>query len=68
MKQSYKLQHGLEDPKQANIHLALALQLKARLGVSKKVLKVLVAQMASKLHHLKVFALPLYKGKCCQNI
>ena len=30
-------------------------QTKVRLGVSKNVLKVLVAQMASKLHHLKVF-------------
>ena len=28
MKQRYKIQHGLEDPKQATIHLALALQLK----------------------------------------
>jgi len=28
MKQSYKIQHGLKDPKQATIHLAPALQLK----------------------------------------
>ena len=65
MKQSYKLQHGLEDPKQATMNLALSLQIKVRLGVSKKVLKVLVAQEAS-----KIFALPLYKARvkilrCC---
>ena len=37
------------------------LQTKVRLGVSKKVLKVLVAHMTSKLQHLKVFALLLFK-------
>ena len=35
MKQSYKIQHGLEDPKQATIHLALALQLKQDWGYPK---------------------------------
>ena len=38
------------------------------LEVSKKVLKVLVAQGTSKLQHLKFFALPLYKGKCHKKI
>ena len=28
MKQNYKIQHGLEDPKEAIINLALAVQLK----------------------------------------
>ena len=32
MKQNYKIQHGLEDPKQLTIHLALALQLKQDWG------------------------------------
>ena len=54
MKQNYKIQHVLEDPKQATIQLALPLQLKQD-GVSKKVLKVLVAQRALKLQYLKVF-------------
>ena len=40
---------------------------KVRLGVSKKVLKVLVGIWTSKLEHLKFFDLPLYKGKCCQK-
>ena len=35
---------------------------KARLGVSKMVLKVLVAQGALELQHLKDLILPLYKG------
>ena len=34
-----------------------------RMGVSIKLLKNLVAQGASKLQHLKVFALLIYKGK-----
>ena len=32
------------------------------------VLKVLVAKRSSQFQHLKVFALPLYKGKCCQKL
>ena len=35
MKQSYKIQHGRENPKQATIHLALALQLKKDEGIQK---------------------------------
>ena len=31
-------------------------------------LKVLVAQGASKLKDLKIFALPFYRGKCQQNL
>ena len=54
---------GLEDPKQATLHLALVLQV----GVSKKELKVFVAQGKLKLQHLKIFALLIYKGKSCQR-
>ena len=36
MKQSYKIQHGLEDPKQATIYLALGLQLKQDWGYPKR--------------------------------
>ena len=35
MKQNYKIQHVLEDPKQATIHLALPLQLKQDWGYQK---------------------------------
>ena len=35
MKLSYKFQHGVEDPKQATIHLALALQLMRDGGIQK---------------------------------
>ena len=36
MKQNYKIEHVLEDPKQATIHLALPLQLKQDWGYPKK--------------------------------
>ena len=35
IKESYKIHYGLEDPKQATIHLALALQLKQDGGIQK---------------------------------
>ena len=35
MKQNYKIQHGLEDPKITTIHLASALQLKQDGGIQK---------------------------------
>ena len=41
---------------------------KGRLGVSKKVLKVLLAQGTSKLQHHKIFALLVCKGKCHQKL
>ena len=55
MKLSTKFKLGLDNPKQATIHLAFILQLKGGCVVSKKELKVLVSQGASELQHLKVF-------------
>ena len=54
MKQSTKLQPGMEDPKQTIIHLDLISNW-SNAGLSKKMLKALVAQRASKLQHLKIF-------------
>ena len=72
MKQSCKIQHGLEDPKQATIHLALALQLKQDWGYPKG------AKSSCSSKGFKVTApqgfwwdFPLYKGRaktlrCCK--
>ena len=51
----YQISARPEGPQTSYHPLDLCPQSKVRLGVSKKVLKVLAAQRASKLQHLKVF-------------